>query len=113
LITKGDLLDQEQKLARSGLGDYFAAVEIVSDKTAQTYRRIFAAELARGEETVMIGNSLRSDIIPAIEAGLWGIHIPYHLTWAHEHAETPAEMPRFVELKSIDAFPAWLESRSI
>ena len=80
LITKGNLLDQEQKLARSGLGDYFDAIEIVSDKTAQTYRRILAAELAPGEETVMIGNSLRSDILPAIEAGLWGIHIPYHLT---------------------------------
>lgn len=110
LITKGDLLDQEQKLARSGLGDYFAAVEIVSDKTAATYRRIFAAELARGEETVMIGNSLRSDIIPAIEAGLWGIHIPYHLTWAHEHAEVPTETPKYVKLGEFSELIDWVEA---
>ena len=108
LVTKGDLLDQEQKLARSGLGDYFDHIEIVSEKTAATYRRIFAADLAAGAGAAMIGNSLRSDILPAIEAGLWGIHIPYHLTWAHEHAEPPTETERFVQLQGFGGLPDWL-----
>ncbi len=113
LVTKGDLLDQEQKLARSGLGDYFDRIEIVSEKTAATYRRIFAADLAGGGTAAMIGNSLRSDILPAIEAGLWGIHIPYHLTWAHEHAEPPVETARFVQLQGFGGLLDWLERNPI
>ena len=104
MITKGDLLNQEQKLARSGLGDYFDAIEIVSEKDASTYRRIFREP----ERAAMIGNSMRSDILPAIEAGLWAVHIPYHLTWAHEHAEPPAHSPRYVKLDTIAEVPAWL-----
>src|SRR5439155_2610363 len=81
LITKGDLFDQERKLAQSGLGDFFAAVEIVSDKTAATYQRIFT-RLGDGPSLgMMVGNSLKSDIVPAILAGSWGVHIPQPLTW--------------------------------
>jgi putative hydrolase of the HAD superfamily len=108
MVTKGDLMNQEQKLARSGLGDFFDAIEIVSEKDASTYRRIVARQGIRAEETVMIGNSMKSDVLPALEAGLWGIHIPYHITWAHEHAEAPSDSPRFAKLETITALPGWL-----
>jgi len=108
MVTKGDLMNQEQKLARSGLGDYFQAIEIVSEKDANTYRRIVARQGIRPGETVMIGNSMKSDVLPALEAGLWGIHIPYHITWAHEHAEPPSDSPRFAKLESISELPGWL-----
>ena len=99
---------QEQKLARSGLGEFFDAIEIVSEKDAATYRRIAGRQRMRAEETVMIGNSMKSDVLPALEAGMWGIHIPYHITWAHEHAEPPSDSPRFAKLESITALPGWL-----
>ncbi|OHB30305.1 MAG: HAD family hydrolase [Phenylobacterium sp. RIFCSPHIGHO2_01_FULL_69_31] len=108
LITKGDLLHQEQKLAASGLGDLFAAVEIVSEKDASTYARVFDRYGTGAAEAVMCGNSMRSDILPALEAGAWGAYIPYHITWAHEVAEPPAEHPRLAELKSISELPAWV-----
>ena len=108
LITKGDLLHQEQKLAASGLGDLFAAVEIVSEKDASTYARVFDRYGTGAGEAVMVGNSLRSDILPAIEAGAWGAYIPYPITWAHEVADPPADHPRFTELASISELPGWL-----
>jgi putative hydrolase of the HAD superfamily len=110
MITKGDLLNQEQKLARSGLGEWFDAIEIVSEKDAGTYRRIAQRHGIAVDEAAMIGNSLKSDVLPAIEAGLWGVHIPYHLTWAHEVAEPPAEPARYAKLESIKDLTAWLES---
>jgi len=110
LITKGDLLHQEQKLAASGLGDLFAAVEIVSEKDASTYSRVFGRHGTGAAEAVMVGNSMRSDILPALEAGAWGAYIPYHITWAHEVAEAPEDHPRLVELKTISELPAWLAS---
>jgi len=111
LITKGDLLDQERKLAASGLGDLFAAVEIVSEKNAAVYARVFTRHGTGPDEAAMIGNSLRSDILPALEAGALAAHIPYPLTWAHELAEPPADHPRFAQFTSIRETPAWLESR--
>ena len=89
LITKGDLLDQERKLAASGLGDLFAAVEIVSEKDRGTYERVFARHGTGAEEAVMAGNSMKSDVLPALEAGAYAVHIPYHVTWAHELADAP------------------------
>ena len=108
LITKGDLLHQEQKLAASGLGDLFAAVEIVSEKDASTYERVFARHGTGAAESVMVGNSLRSDILPALEAGGVAAYVPYHLTWAHEMADPPIGRPRFAELASIRDVPAWI-----
>lgn len=108
LITKGDLLHQEQKLAASGLGDLFAAVEIVSEKDASTYERVFARHGTGAGEAAMCGNSLKSDILPALQAGAWAAHVPYPLTWAHEMAEPPVGHTRFAELASIAEFPAWL-----
>jgi len=98
LITKGDLFDQERKLAQSGLGDLFDAVEIVSDKTASTYRRVFSRHADGPDRSMMVGNSLKSDVVPAIEAGSWGVHVPHDLTWALEHADVPAESPRYRRL---------------
>ena len=110
VITKGDLLDQEAKLARSGLGDYFDDVQIVSEKTPEVYARIFGGR-DKAERSVMIGNSLKSDVIPALAAGAYGIHVPYHVTWAMEHAEEPPAAPRFARLERLDQLPAWLKSR--
>ncbi|MDX1729719.1 MAG: HAD family hydrolase [Aurantimonas coralicida] len=95
LITKGDLFDQERKLAASGLGDYFDAVEIVSDKTAATYERLFARHGDGPARAMMVGNSLKSDVLPALAAGSFGVHVPHELTWALEHAEAPKSAPRF------------------
>ena len=112
LITKGDLLHQEQKLAGSGLGDLFAAVEIVSEKDADTYRRVFARHGTGADQAVMAGNSMRSDILPALEAGAWGALVPYPLVWAHEAAQAPVGHERYVELGSISELPDWLEKVS-
>jgi len=112
LITKGDLLHQEQKLAASGLGDLFAAVEIVSEKDASTYARVFDRYGTGAAEAAMCGNSMRSDILPALEAGCWGAYVPYHITWAHEVADPPGEHPRFTELGSISELPAWVRALS-
>ena len=80
LITKGDLLDQERKLAQSGLGELFHGVEIVSDKTAGAYARIFARHGQGAARALMVGNSLKSDVLPVIEAGGWGVHVPHDFT---------------------------------
>jgi putative hydrolase of the HAD superfamily len=85
LITKGDLFDQESKLARSGLGDLFTGVEILSDKTHATYGSVLKRRGIEAEEFVMVGNSLRSDVAPVVALGARAVHIPYHVTWNHEH----------------------------
>jgi putative hydrolase of the HAD superfamily len=110
LITKGDLLHQEQKLAASGLGDLFVAVEIVSEKDASTYSRVFERHGTGAAEAVMCGNSMRSDILPALQAGAWAAHVPYPLTWEHEVADAPLGHARFAELGSISDLPAWVAS---
>ncbi len=112
LITKGDLFDQERKLAQSGLGELFDAVEIVSDKSAATYERIFARYGDGPTRAMMVGNSLKSDVVPAIEAGSWGVHIPRDLTWTLEHAEAPVGEPRFRELKHLGELTALIEEIS-
>lgn len=112
LITKGDLLDQERKLAASGLGDLFAAVEIVSEKTRGTYQRVFDRHGTGPSEAVMVGNSMKSDVLPALEAGAWAVHIPYAITWAHEVAEAPEGHGRYGALTGIDALPQWIVRRT-
>jgi putative hydrolase of the HAD superfamily len=108
LITKGDLLDQERKLAASGLGDLFAAVEIVSEKTADTYARIFTHHGTGAEEAAMAGNSMKSDVLPALQAGAYAAHIPYVVTWAHELAAAPEGHDRYAALTSLADLPQWL-----
>ena len=112
LITKGDLLDQERKLAASGLGDLFAAVEIVSEKDRGTYDRVFARHGTGAAEAVMAGNSMKSDVLPALEAGSFAVHIPYHVTWAHELADAPEDHPRYGALPSIADLPGWIDART-
>jgi putative hydrolase of the HAD superfamily len=108
LITKGDLLDQERKLAASGLGERFSAVEIVSEKDRTTYDHIFARHGTGPAEAVMAGNSMKSDVLPAIAAGAFGVHIPYAVTWAHELADAPVDEPRYVSLARIGELPDWI-----
>ena len=89
LITKGDLRDQERKLRKSGVAGLFRAVEIVSEKDAGTYAAILGRHGIEPASFLMVGNSLRSDIVPVLELGGAGVHIPYRITWEHEHAEVP------------------------
>jgi putative hydrolase of the HAD superfamily len=84
LITKGDLFDQESKLARSGLADLFLGVEILSEKNVNSYRGVLKRRGMKLEEFVMVGNSLRSDVVPVLELGARAVHIPYEITWHHE-----------------------------
>ncbi|HWJ72782.1 MAG TPA: HAD family hydrolase [Kaistia sp.] len=110
LITKGDLFDQERKLAQSGLGDLFDAVEIVSDKTVDTYRRVFARHADGPERALMVGNSLKSDIAPAIGAGGWGVYVPHPLTWSFEYVEPPTADPHFRQIADLGELPDLVRS---
>ncbi|MFB9354207.1 HAD family hydrolase [Sneathiella chinensis] len=112
LITKGDLFDQERKLAQSGLGDYFDAIEIVSEKETSVYQRIFDQYGDGPKKSMMVGNSLKSDVIPALEAGGWGVHVPHTSTWELDYADRPEGFTRFLELTSITDLPALLETLS-
>jgi putative hydrolase of the HAD superfamily len=110
LITKGDLRDQERKLAKSGLAGHFQHVEIVSEKDAAAYRRLFSRQAIAPAQFLMVGNSLKSDILPVLELGGAGVHIPYHLTWAAEHAEPPAARPgRLFTLQQMTGLPEVVE----
>lgn len=105
LITKGDLLDQERKLAQSGLGEMFDWVEIVSHKTPETYARVFARHGDGAARAMMVGDSMRSDVVPAIAAGGWGVHVPQGPAWALEQADPPEDTSRFVALRSLADLP--------
>jgi putative hydrolase of the HAD superfamily len=105
LITKGDLFDQERKLAQSGLGELFTAVEIVSDKSADVYHRIFARHGDGPQRSMMVGNSLKSDVVPALKAGCWGVYVPHTLTWALEQDETPAGNRRYRHIEHLGELP--------
>jgi putative hydrolase of the HAD superfamily len=93
LATKGDLLDQERKLQKSGLDKYFHHIEIMSDKKEEDYRKLFKRLNCRPEHFLMVGNSYKSDILPVLELGGYAIYIPYHTTWAHEQANEEIESP--------------------
>jgi putative hydrolase of the HAD superfamily len=109
LITKGDLLDQERKLAQSGMGDLFDGVEIVSDKTAAVYTEVFARHGDGPHQSAMVGNSMKSDVLPAIAAGGWGIYVPHGLAWALEHADPPAASDRYIEIPDLGGLAALLQ----
>jgi putative hydrolase of the HAD superfamily len=111
LLTKGDLLHQESKLARSGLGHHFTGIEIVSEKDAAVYRRVMARYDVRAERFVMVGNSLRSDILPALEAGGHAVYVPYEETWVHERV-SPDRLAnaQFHEIATLKQLPELLGS---
>ncbi len=112
LITKGDLLHQERKLAQSGLGEAFDAVEIVSDKTPEVYARAFLRHGDGAERALMVGNSLKSDVIPPILAGGWGVHVPHGPEWEIERADPPLDHARFRALPDLGQLPdllGWID----
>jgi putative hydrolase of the HAD superfamily len=110
VVTKGDLFHQEAKLAGSGLADRFARVEIVSEKDVPTYRRVMADAGVSPERFLMIGNSLRSDILPVVTLGGHAVHLPYPYIWSHEHVpEADAGRHGYHEVTSIRELPALVE----
>jgi putative hydrolase of the HAD superfamily len=111
LITKGDLFDQEGKLARSGLGDLFWGVDVLSEKNVDSYRGVFQRRGIQPELFVMVGNSLRSDVVPVVALGGHAVHIPYHVTWHHEQVPDE-ELPEkgWRRVTSIRELPAVLET---
>ena len=108
LLTKGDLLDQESKLARSGLGDHFEEVVVVSEKDETTYRDVLDRRGVPPAEFLMVGNSVKSDILPVLALGGHALQVPYPETWIHERVE--GELPRFPVLEHLGLLPAWLET---
>ncbi len=111
LITKGDLFDQESKLARSGLGELFLGVEILTEKSVDTYQGVFRRRGIDPAEFVMVGNSLRSDVVPVVALGGRAVHIPYEVTWQHEHVPED-ELPKqgWRRISTIAELPAALEN---
>ena len=101
VATKGDLLDQERKLKKSQLEHYFHHVEVMSEKGEPDYIKLIKHLDIKPEEFLMLGNSLKSDIMPVLAIGAHGIHIPYHTTWAHEHVEYSIEHPNFKQVVRI------------
>lgn len=102
VATKGDLLDQERKLKNSGLVDFFHHIEIMSDKQTNDYKKLLKHLDCTPDHFLMLGNSVKSDIMPVLDLGGYAAHIPYHTTWAHEQHETTLQHENFVELKRID-----------
>jgi putative hydrolase of the HAD superfamily len=101
LITKGDLHHQERKVLASGLAPYFEGIEIVADKKPETFTKISKRHNAKIQRMVMAGNSMRSDVLPMIEAGGFGIYVPFEILWDHEHENVSVETPRYFEVKDI------------
>ncbi len=108
LITKGDLIDQERKIAASGLAERFETVEILADKTPEAYARVLFRAGITPERFLMAGNSMKSDVLPVVDLGGHGVFVPHEMTWAAEHAEA-AEHPRLHRLDGIAALPALIE----
>lgn len=102
VITKGDLLDQERKLQRSGLMHYFHHIEVVSEKKPMQYQRLFNHLDIQSHEFVMVGNSLKSDILPILECGAHAIHIPFHCTWEYEQVDVIISNSQFYQFENIE-----------
>ncbi len=98
IVTKGDLFHQESKVAASGLAEKVHDVQIVAEKDAATYRRVLARHGATPDEFLMVGNSVRSDVLPVLDIGGWAAHLPYHITWELEVAEPDVDHDRFFAL---------------
>ncbi|WP_074406055.1 MULTISPECIES: HAD family hydrolase [Aquimarina] len=95
MATKGDLLDQERKLIKSGLENYFHHIEIVSDKTEKQYKKLVKHLDITEDEFLMVGNSLKSDVLPVLNIGAHAFHIPFHTTWVHEMVDDKIDHPNF------------------
>lgn len=101
VATKGDLLDQEGKMKRSGIASYFHHIEVMSDKKEQQYIQLLHHLDIRPCEFLMIGNSMKSDMLPPLALGAWAIHVPYHTTWAHEEVEADPEEQCFFRVSRL------------
>jgi putative hydrolase of the HAD superfamily len=111
VITKGDLRDQERKLAKSGLAQHFERIEIVSEKDEATYAQIFRRHAIDAAYFLMVGNSLKSDIVPVLKLGGAGAHVPYRVTWAAEHVEDlPSAEGRLFRLKTLLELPIVIQA---
>lgn len=110
VATKGDLLDQERKLIKSGLGHYFHHIEIMSDKKESDYQKLLRHLDCPPQAFLMIGNSLKSDVLPVLALGGHAAHVPYHTTWAHEKIEHTIEHPQFYELTNVADILSILET---
>jgi putative hydrolase of the HAD superfamily len=108
VATKGDLLDQERKLRNSGIEHYFHHIEIMSDKQESDYKKLIKHLDILPEQFMMIGNSLKSDVLPILALGGIGVHVPYHVTWAHEKIETKVDHPNFIAINKITEIIAYL-----
>ncbi|GMQ31654.1 HAD family hydrolase [Algoriphagus confluentis] len=103
MATKGDLVDQERKLKKSGLEKHFHHIEIMSEKRVSDYEKLIRHLDIQPSEFLMLGNSLKSDILPVLELGGYGIHIPFHITWLHEQVEHEIEHERFFQVEHIES----------
>ena len=101
MATKGDLIDQERKLKKSGLAGYFHHIEIMSEKKEPDFEKLIKHLDIQPNEFMMIGNSIKSDILPVLTLGGHGIHIPYHVTWEHEKADSTIDHLNFKQVKKI------------
>jgi putative hydrolase of the HAD superfamily len=108
MATKGDLLDQHRKLHKSSLGPYFHHIEIMTEKKEEDYRKLITRLDILPEEFVMIGNSLKSDVLPVLDIGGHAFHIPYHTTWEHEKIELNISHPNFKQLSNISEIIKYL-----
>ncbi len=101
VATKGDLLDQERKMRKSSISGYFHHIEVMSDKQKEHYVQLLKHLDIAPEQFLMIGNSLKSDVIPPLELGAWGIYVPFHTTWAHEEVEEEPHSDRYYHVKDL------------
>ena len=108
MVTKGDLMDQERKIVGSGISQYFSQVEIVSNKTSEVYAGLLNKMKINPGNFLMVGNAMRSDILPVLEIGGWAVHVPYMNSWAHEAAEAPNH-PRFFVIEHLGQLPALIQ----
>ena len=108
MATKGDLLDQERKLIKSGLERYFHHIEVMSDKTPKQYKKLIKQLDINPPEFLMVGNSMKSDIIPVLGVGAYAIHIPFHTTWAHELVKDEISHSNFLKLKRASELLSYL-----
>lgn len=109
VATKGDLKDQHRKLHDSGIGHYFHHIEVMIDKTETDYHKMLQRLEIDPEHFIMIGNSLKSDVLPVLDMGGIGIHIPYHTTWAYERIDFEIEHSKFWSLNRIDELIPWIQ----
>ncbi len=109
LITKGDVVEQEAKIARSGLAPYFDAIHILAEKDVDAYAKVLRSAGVEARSFVMVGNSVRSDIAPVLALGARAVHIPYRITWAHETAHEAHAATEFDVLAAIVDLPAYLD----